>query len=316
MKNKNIILVSVIVSTYNPWNYIFKAIDSILNQTYKNFEIIVIDDGSDKIDVKKLLKNYIDKWKIKYFKNKINKWLWINRDSWVEKASWEYLAFLDDDDEYLPRKLEKQVEIIKNWDYEIVGCNMIISYFNWAEVQRNHKNSCKENISIWDIINWKYTEFANLLIKKSIYEKIWWTSECSRFWEDLIFVLKMFLWNYKFYNIPISLYKYKIRKDSLTTSNIDEKRIKNIKTLMNIWLSVFDKYGIINWRKEIYFSHCLFLLSYNYYAWWKRLLALKCIFKAIKKHYKKFDYYILFWVILLPIPAKWFIKLRYKMIYN
>ncbi|MFB6226503.1 MAG: glycosyltransferase family 2 protein [Candidatus Paceibacteria bacterium] len=109
IKNKD--LVSAIIPTYNCAPWIQEAIESILNQTYKNIEIIIIDDGSTD-NTKEVLEPYIKKNKIKYFYQE-NQGSAKARNKGVKKAQGEYIAFLDADDIWLPKKTEKQIKSIK-----------------------------------------------------------------------------------------------------------------------------------------------------------------------------------------------------------
>jgi len=103
-------LVSVIIPIYNRLDYISEAIESVLSQTYNNLEIIVIDDGST-LDVKGVLESYMNKIKYIY---QSNKGLSAARNTGIKNSQGEYLAFLDDDDLFEPRKLEIQVPIVEN----------------------------------------------------------------------------------------------------------------------------------------------------------------------------------------------------------
>jgi len=86
-----------------------EAIDSVLNQTFKDFELIVVDNYSSD-DTESVVKSY-DK-QIRYFKNQNNGFIGVNRNYGISKSGGEYIAFLDDDDLWLPEKLEKQVELL------------------------------------------------------------------------------------------------------------------------------------------------------------------------------------------------------------
>ncbi len=102
--------VSVIVPTYNRVHMVTEAIDSILNQTFKDFELIIVDNYSSD-DTESIVKSYVDK-RIRYFRNQNNGLVSVNRNYGIEKSHGEYIAFLDDDDLWLPEKLEKQVELL------------------------------------------------------------------------------------------------------------------------------------------------------------------------------------------------------------
>lgn len=105
--------VSVIIPTHNRAKYMEKAIKSVLNQTYKNYEIIVVDDGStDKTE--KIAKKYVKKHKrkVRYIYQK-NKGPSAARNTGIGNAKGKYIAFLDSDDEFLPKKLKKQMSFVK-----------------------------------------------------------------------------------------------------------------------------------------------------------------------------------------------------------
>jgi glycosyltransferase involved in cell wall biosynthesis len=103
-------LVSIIIPIYNGSNYMKQAIDSALAQTYKNIEIIVINDGSTD-NTEKIALSYGKK--IKYF-SKENGGVASALNLGIKKMKGEYFSWLSHDDEYLPQKIEKQIEYLKN----------------------------------------------------------------------------------------------------------------------------------------------------------------------------------------------------------
>jgi glycosyltransferase involved in cell wall biosynthesis len=107
-------LVSVIIPNYNYGRYLREAIDSVLNQTYLNLEIIVVDDGS-KDNSKEVLESYGTRIKTIFQQNQ---GVSAARNNGVALSRGEYLAFLDADDLWLPRKLERQLELFSR-DQEI-----------------------------------------------------------------------------------------------------------------------------------------------------------------------------------------------------
>ena len=116
-------LVSVIIPTYKRSNYILRAINSILNQTYKNIEIIVIDDNEVDDEFSKItqniLKKLIDSKQIIYIKHTTNKGISAARNTGIKMASGDYIAFLDDDDEFVPNKTELQLKIFNNSENDV-----------------------------------------------------------------------------------------------------------------------------------------------------------------------------------------------------
>jgi glycosyltransferase involved in cell wall biosynthesis len=104
--------VSIICRTYNQENFIDRAIQSVLNQTYENWELIVIDDASTDATHEKILKFQDNRMKV--LKNFENKGPLANLNIGMKSSEGEYIAILDGDDEYLPQKLEKQVYFLNN----------------------------------------------------------------------------------------------------------------------------------------------------------------------------------------------------------
>ena len=103
--------VSVIVPTYNRANLISETIESILNQTYKNFELIIVDDGSTD-NTEEVIRKFKDS-RIKYIKTDNWGGPARPRNTGIKKAKGEYIAFCDDDDIWLPKKLEKQIRVFQ-----------------------------------------------------------------------------------------------------------------------------------------------------------------------------------------------------------
>ena len=99
-------LVSVVIPTYNRPDYVSRAIDSVLEQTYPSFEIIVIDDASE-TDLTPLKENYPQ---VTFLKNEQNRGACYSRNRGLQEAKGTYINFLDDDDELFPEKIELQVQ--------------------------------------------------------------------------------------------------------------------------------------------------------------------------------------------------------------
>jgi len=118
--NKEQPKVSVVIPTYNRSDTIGGAIKSVLNQTYQNFEIVIIDDSSN--DKTEKLVNAFNEKRIKYIKNEIRKNIPSGRNQGVKESGLDskYIAFLDDDDEYLPLFLGKTIKRLEEKG-ELIG---------------------------------------------------------------------------------------------------------------------------------------------------------------------------------------------------
>ena len=118
-------LVSIIMPSYNTAQFIKKSIQSVIDQTYTNWELIIVDDCStDNTD--KMLSEIHDE-RIKYFKNKINCGAALSRNKAIREARGQWIAFLDSDDIWMPEKLEKQIKFMECHGYSF-------SYTNYEEI--------------------------------------------------------------------------------------------------------------------------------------------------------------------------------------
>jgi glycosyltransferase involved in cell wall biosynthesis len=111
--------VSVIVPTYNRASAVQRTVDSVLDQTYEDFEVIVVDDASTD-DTVEVVESYDDP-RVTLVSHETNQGGSAARNTGIEAASGTYIAFLDSDDEWLPRKLERQVETLERRDDEWVA---------------------------------------------------------------------------------------------------------------------------------------------------------------------------------------------------
>ncbi|WP_353845132.1 sugar transferase [Ruminococcus sp.] len=119
-------LVSIIMPSYNTAQYIEKTIKSVLNQTYTNWELIIVDDCStDNTD--DVVKNYLSDKRIKYLKNEQNSGAAVSRNRALREAKGQWISFLDSDDLWMPEKLEKQICFMKENGYNF-------SYTDYEEI--------------------------------------------------------------------------------------------------------------------------------------------------------------------------------------
>lgn len=140
-------LVSIIIPTYKRSNMIENAIKSVLNQTYKNIEIIVIDDNANNPLEREKTSNIIKKYEgIKYIQNKNNLGGALTRNEGIINSNGKYIAFLDDDDIFYPTKIEKQMSLIKELEKKGKKIGMIYCDKTKYDKDNNHKKSPKINL--------------------------------------------------------------------------------------------------------------------------------------------------------------------------
>ena len=110
-------LVSIVTPTYNCGKFITETIESVIGQTYKNWEMIIVDDCS-KDNTQEIVKKYLKNDKrIKYIKFEKNQGAAIARNTAIREAKGRYIAFLDSDDLWSKDKLEKQINFMKKNSY-------------------------------------------------------------------------------------------------------------------------------------------------------------------------------------------------------
>jgi len=176
-------LVSVIIPTYNRAEFIERALFSVFSQSYKNVEIIIVDDGSTD-NTKDVLSKYSDSIKYIY---QDNMGVSSARDKAVSHAKGKYLAFIDSDDEWLPNKLENQ---LKEFNYAdniaIVACNATVIELDGSKIPLNPKSKYKENISnFYHIFSYPYLGIPNVIILKSVFNEAGGFNESLNTAEDI-----------------------------------------------------------------------------------------------------------------------------------
>ena len=167
-------MISVIISSYNRYDLLLNAIESVKNQTYRDIEIIVVDDGS----TDKRYKNSINGVKIMHLDNKNSRNVLgfpscgYVRNFGFKIAKGKYIAILDDDDYWLPDKLQKQYEILEDGNYLLCCSEAYISEYPITNSILNKKLQLY-NGEYWcndlrKIMN--FDKFPNVIKKEHIYK--------------------------------------------------------------------------------------------------------------------------------------------------
>lgn len=125
-------MVSIITPAYNSEKFIAETIQSVLAQTYQNWELLIVDDCSTDKTAEIISRFQEQDSRIKYFYNSTNKGSAVSRNIALQKASGRWIAFLDSDDLWHPEKLEKQIEFMKKNNYRF-------SYTNYCEIDESSK---------------------------------------------------------------------------------------------------------------------------------------------------------------------------------
>lgn len=214
--------VSVLMPAYNSEKYIAEAIESILNQTFKDFEFIIINDGS-KDNTAKIVKSFAKQDKrIKFIDNKKNQGVAKTRNQLLNLASGEYIAYQDSDDISLPQRLKVQVEFLdKHSDIFAVGSGM-------ETFPKIEKVIYMESPKLLDFYVANMVPNAVVCFRKSDVDKYglkykddYQTCEDYDFWVSAARVLK-------FYNLPEVLIKYRVLENSLSHNNPNMDKFNKI----------------------------------------------------------------------------------------
>ena len=188
-------IVSIIVPTYKGSDIIDGTVKSLLNQTYRFIEIIVVDDNGlntdEQIRTYKVLEKFILNNKIKYIAHDVNKNGSSARNTGIKNASGEYIAFLDDDDEMIAEKIEKQVEFLEK------NPNIGLVYTALQELYDDGtiKNIISPNIVdnyLYDYLCCKlYICSSSILIRRNIVDKVGYWDVSFKRHQDLEYVSRI-----------------------------------------------------------------------------------------------------------------------------
>lgn len=162
--------VSIVIPTCNRPELLKRALNSVLNQTYQDFEIIVVDDGQ-----KESAEDVVGQFngeRIKYIKHAERKGGAVARNTGIKSAQGEFIAFLDDDDEWLPEKLEVQMRGFENTPTDVGFC---FSAIRTTYEDREKVSGVPDGIGDYlelSLRRFKGFMTSTLIIKKYVFDKV------------------------------------------------------------------------------------------------------------------------------------------------
>lgn len=238
--------VSIIVPTYNSERFLRRAIDSIVNQTFRDWELIIVDDASTD-GTKKIISDYCRKDKrMKAVFSEENSGSGarpINKG--LEIAQGELIAFLESDDEWLPQKLEKQLEFLDDLNREsVVGCNFFevtegagrVAIKKISEIYKDDEECLKIMYGSGN----SATTFSIFLFRGDIFDKIGTIDEGAGTNYDNEFFLRI-CQNFNIRIIPEALVKYYIHGQNSSMQKISINRITALEYVLEKHESFFKK---------------------------------------------------------------------------
>ena len=246
--------VSVIIPVYNVENYIEKCLDSVVNQTLQDIEIIIVNDGSTDLSKEKI-KNYIKKYgkKIKYLE-KQNEGLSSARNFGLSFATGEYIAFLDSDDYIDCEAYNEMYKVAKEQNLDLVQCGFIWEYPNKKRIGKvDLYNSKKEMIEKGRVEAW------NKLIKREIIEKNNIQFPMGLRYEDMEFFYKLvpYIQNFAFIDKPFIHYVQR----SSSIANTQNVKNKDIFTILDNVITYYKQKNIYDeYKQELEYAYVKVLL--------------------------------------------------------
>ncbi len=229
--------VSIIIPAYNAGRFIAETMDSVINQTYKDWELIIINDGSTD-NTLNIIEAYSKKEARISFVTKNNSGVSDTRNKGIDKAKGEFIAFLDADDVWLPENLQKKIEYLKKHpDVDFVFSNML-------QADKNLQNQIpaplgKDKTIFEDLLLWNGEVIpgpcSNLVVRKKCldsgirFDPALTTIADQNFTVQLAAkhkgkLIKEFLWVYRVLPGSMSKSLAVMEKDSLTTYNIYKQK--------------------------------------------------------------------------------------------
>jgi len=283
-------LVSIIIPTYNRAKFLPRAVNSVLNQTFKDFELIIVDDASTD-NTKDIIQGFKDPH-IRYIKHNDNRGIAGARNTGIKTSKGEYIAFLDDDDEWLPEKLTLQVR-----KFEKCPDRVGLIYCNYTSIDvttgtKRDKNlvPCMNNILYKQLLSGNIIGSGTYLIKKECFDKVGLFDEEVLGKEDW----DMWIRIARYYHFDYLLETLVIHYDhpSQMTSNLNKRYIALEKIIKK------HENNMRNFPK-IYSRH-LNILGKLHLLYRKRKKCIYCLLKSIRYNPFKKSSYLYLLLSLLP----------------
>ena len=212
-------MISVIMSAYNEKeSELRKSIESIIHQTYRDLEIIIVDDNPNNIELKKILDSLTDE-RIKLIYNEKNLGLVNSLNKALSVATGEYIARMDADDISFPDRLEKQMQCLQERHLDLVGGWLVlIDDSEDDKVTRKYEfPSSTEGITA-TIRFGSPIPHPTWLGRREVFDTLNGYRNV-RYCEDYDFVLRAAYHGFKLGNVPDYVLRYRIRSTSITNSN-------------------------------------------------------------------------------------------------
>lgn len=204
--------VSIVIATYNRAPLLARAVHSVLGQTWQDFEIIIVDDGST--DQTPTGIDALNDNRIRYIRHERNKGLPASRNSGIAAARGTYIAFLDDDDQWLPKKLARQLVAMEGGMVAVLTAAYMIA-------SGTVKQFAKDIVTVDDLRRGNPFDPSSLLIRADLMKRLLF-DESLRMGEDWdAFIRIARTGDIAYLRDPLILYNDLYAADRMTTEAID-----------------------------------------------------------------------------------------------
>lgn len=235
--------VSVIVTTFNRKDFLGQTIESILAQTYRDFELIVVDNCSN-YDFMGFIESFHSD-KIRAFQNANHGIIAANRNFGIRQARGEYLAFCDDDDTWDPRKLEKQMGVMESEQADLVSTNMHLfegDFKVWGYKQCDQKTSPYDFFKKNDVMN------SSVLVRKGP-QVFFDESKTFMTVEDYLLWARLYMEGYKMRLIEEPLVYYRCHQTGFSAIEAQFFNLKKICVIASLKI----QYNHLSATKTFYY---------------------------------------------------------------
>lgn len=228
--------VTVAIPTYNRAHYLKEAIESVLNQTYTDYELLVVDNASTD-NTEEVVKSFNDK-RIKYIKNETNIGMVNNWNKCIDLAQGEYLIIFHDDDIMKPELLEKEVEILeKDNNTVLVAANIDLIDKVGKTLRKNNFNIYEDIIfNQYEFIKKKYTDNINLPCPTIMYRLLYIQKNKIRFNEEVGLACDTYMC-FEINLLPNKLY---LLREPLLNYRIHDNQ-ESYKNFLDMHLTLYEK---------------------------------------------------------------------------
>lgn len=230
--DSKVLSVSVIVTTFNRVNLLRKTLDAILCQTLTDFELLVIDNMSED-GTREYVTGLADS-RIHYFRNPNNGVIAVNRNYGIRNACGRFVAFCDDDDLWLPDKLERQVSLLDSYPdvalcythaEAFLGSTVVTTRMNRRNVRQRH---------FYQLLRGNFFPNSSVVIRRAVFEELGLLTEDATLREDYEMWLRIAR-RYRLMGVDDSLIRYRMHPGNAAGNRATEtlRAIRTVRSVVN-----------------------------------------------------------------------------------